>query len=148
MDVHFLPWDEAQAAASESGAAVPNPRSTAHDDAPGLHIEFSRPARDVVLARLVGAVDLASVETLRADVRSCLASPQWSVLVVDLSDLEFLGVRGMVALRDAGVAAERAGVALRVVACGSALRALTISGIAAELNLYSGAAEACSNPAA
>jgi anti-anti-sigma factor len=143
VDVHFRLYGEAQDEASENRGAVPNPRGTAHDDAPGLRIEFSRPARDVVLARLAGAVDLASVETLRADVDSCFASPQWTVLVVDLSDLEFLGVRGMIVLREAAAAAERAGTALRVVACGAALRALTISGLAEALSLYPSAAEAC-----
>jgi anti-sigma B factor antagonist len=77
------------------------------DDEPAMTVVFDRPVPTVLVAKVVGNLDLATAPELDNQVRSELDRMRARRLVVDLSGLQFLSPRGTAVLerlRRAGAA--------------------------------------------
>ncbi|GHE75770.1 anti-sigma factor antagonist [Amycolatopsis deserti] len=106
----------------------------------GFEIEALRRAGAVVV-RVAGEVDLAAVPWLRRFLARALADRP-ALLVVDLSGVEFLGIRAVSELVRARRAAGEA-TQVRVVAPGGAsLRPLTLAGVTREVSVTATLAQA------
>lgn len=102
-----------------------------------LHIEVRRePAAIVVFAD--GEVDVLTVGRLRAAVDEALIDAAGRPVVVDLTDVTFLGSHGLAALAEAASKAEQRREPLRVVVdqTRAVIRPLQITGLDEVLALY------------
>jgi anti-anti-sigma factor len=99
---------------------------------PSLRLRTTRPAPQAVLVTVHGDLDCATAGDLAAVVADRLAAAPGR-LVLDLSEVDFLGVAGVRALLHAARQADRHGAELHVVANPVVRRALRVTG--ADLHL-------------
>jgi anti-sigma B factor antagonist len=102
-----------------------------------------RQADRAVVVAPQGAVDLLTAPRLESAVAEALAARP-SLLVIDLTGVEFLASIGLTVLVKARRDADR-GTALRVVATGAPRRAISVTGLDDALNVYSKVADAMSD---
>jgi anti-sigma B factor antagonist len=99
-----------------------------------LHLTVSTPRPGVTVLRVAGEVDLVTVPQLRAAVGKQLDAP---LLVLDLSELGFLGSVGLEVLVDARDQLAARGGALRLVTGGAVVRRpLELTGLTRLLACY------------
>ncbi|WP_018684972.1 anti-sigma factor antagonist [Actinokineospora enzanensis] len=106
---------------------IPLPRG-ARD--PGAAVRVTRAGRWAALARVRGEVDLSTAPAVERALASVLAGPDLLVLVVDLSEVDFMAAAGLTALVHTREQARVRAVDLRLVATTRAvLRPLDITGL-------------------
>ncbi|GHE86691.1 hypothetical protein GCM10017786_17730 [Amycolatopsis deserti] len=97
---------------------IPAPRSTRVPDAVPFTIDVSQPARHTLLVSVGGDVDLATAPEL-SEVIGHRFRGAVTLLVLDLSEVTFLGTAGLTVLVETQQAAARRGAALRVTGTGA-----------------------------
>lgn len=108
---------------------VPEPRQSDDDvGASELILRVGRPDQETVVLNLYGVVDSVTAPRLAEMVRSRLRS-EHTWLVLDLSELGFLGVAGISVLIEADLRAQCTGTKLDIVSGGNRQveRALTVT---------------------
>ncbi|GLW89239.1 anti-sigma factor antagonist [Actinokineospora globicatena] len=119
--------------------ALPAPRP-AHDRPSTASVE--RVGQWAVLITLRGEVDLVTAPAVDAALRAGLAVPDVLVLVVDLSEVDFLAAAGLSALVAARDTAAARAIDLRLVADGRpVLRLLDVTGLRRTFRLHRDLAE-------
>ncbi|UIJ63567.1 STAS domain-containing protein [Amycolatopsis acidiphila] len=114
----------------------PSGESAEHGFAPPLRLRVRRPRPRTAVVLVRGEVDVLTAprltELLVARLRGTLRT-----LVVDLSEVDFLGAAGLSSLLYADLLARHRGVTMRVVTGDNrwAIRPLTVTGIGDRLNL-------------
>ncbi|MFD4194835.1 STAS domain-containing protein [Amycolatopsis thermoflava] len=98
--------------------AIPVPRSIQPPDAGAFTVEVSQPAPHTLLVEVGGDVDLAAAPELSQVIGHRLRGPV-TLLVLDLSEVTFLGTAGLTVLVETQEAAARRGAALRVTGTGA-----------------------------
>jgi anti-sigma B factor antagonist len=94
---------------------------------------------EVLVVALAGAVDYTTIHTMRGALGEAFADARAHTVIVDLSEVEFLGSAGIAALVDAaGAQRDRAAPALRVVVDDSrpVVRPIQLTGLDDVLALY------------
>jgi anti-sigma B factor antagonist len=112
-----------------------------------LRVE-SRRAGSALVVTVAGEVDMFTAPRVEAAVGRALADPAVDVIVIDLTDVEFLDHAGLSALVDAHRAAERQDEPLRIVVDHNrpVVRPLEITGLERVLALYDDVPEALGEP--
>ncbi|GAA4668385.1 MULTISPECIES: STAS domain-containing protein [Amycolatopsis] len=109
-------------------------------------IEFrTREERDAVVVEVLGEVDLLTAPHLTAAVADELDG-RAPVVVADLSRVDFFGAAGLEALSPLRARAERAGVALRLLASPAVRRLLVLTHTEQELPVHDDLATAIARP--
>lgn len=124
-------------ATQQAGFSLPRQRPSGehHVATEPMRLCVRRPRRHVAVVYVRGDVDALTVprltELLHARLRSTVRA-----LVVDLSEVDFLGTAALSALLRANLLARQTGVTLRVVTAGNhaAVRPLTVTGVDARLD--------------
>jgi anti-anti-sigma factor len=99
-------------------------------------------AGEVLVVKAVGEIDLLTDGAVRTDVLRTLGERP-GALVLDFSEVTFLGSAGIAVLVEAAQAAQRDGVRFAVAAVNRAVvRPLQLAGVADMLNMHSTLAEA------
>lgn len=95
-----------------------------------LHLSVERPAPGVAVVRMSGEIDLASVPRLTELIRQRLTAAVLQALVLDLSEVTFLGSCGMELLVHAQRRAEHRGIDMFVITGSRAVdRMLELTGM-------------------
>jgi len=93
--------------------------------------------QDVALVVVEGEVDISSASLVLSELQIALRAPAPKVVVVDLTDVSFLGSEGVRLLIEADERAQSVSARLRVVASRRAvLRPLEITGTLSKLDVY------------
>jgi anti-sigma B factor antagonist len=99
------------------------------DDIPELNITVKEPSDDILVVQLTGELDLVTTHVLQERLWPLLDRPRKAVLL-DLTELAFLGSTGLADLVNAKERADRSGIRLLLVASGAAvLRPLEVTGL-------------------
>ena len=97
------------------------------------HVE---PARDAVIVHLAGEIDLGTRSALAAAISHATTTPA-ALIVVDLTNISFIGSTGLQLLIDAHLDAARSDRQLRVAhGGGAARRAFEVAGVHQLLAIY------------
>jgi anti-sigma B factor antagonist len=117
---------------------------TSSQDIPAFEIS-STPSGGYCIVRVIGELDMAHEEELRAELNSAVDSDQAGVLV-DLSECEFIdssGVRSLLLGREAQMASDSGNNGFAVVTSNEqVLRILSVMGVDKVIPLYSTVEEA------
>ena len=97
---------------------IPLPRSTGTAGSATCTVDVSQPARHTLLIEVGGDVDLGSAPGIAEIIDHRLRGPV-TLLVLDLSEVTFLGTAGLTVLVETQYAAARRGATLRVTGTGS-----------------------------
>ncbi|MDQ0382208.1 STAS domain-containing protein [Amycolatopsis thermophila] len=97
---------------------IPGPRSTRAAGPAAFAVDVSQPACHTLLVEVGGDVDLVTAPRLAEIVEHRLRGPV-TLLVLDLSEVTFLGTAGLTVLVETQQAAARRGTALRVTGTGT-----------------------------
>jgi anti-sigma B factor antagonist len=108
-----------------------------------------RGAGEAIVVTVVGEVDVLTAPRLLAAVSDALERAGSGPVVVDLSEVSFLGSAGLAALVEAALAAERRQEPLRVVVDHTrpVIRPLEATGLDQVLRLYHSVSDALGSPA-
>ncbi|UQS24224.1 MULTISPECIES: STAS domain-containing protein [Amycolatopsis] len=97
---------------------IPAPRSTPAADAGAFTVDVAQPARHTLLVTVGGDVDLGTAPELSRVIGHRFRGPV-TLLVLDLSEVTFLGTAGLTVLVETQQAAARRGAALRITGTGA-----------------------------
>jgi anti-sigma B factor antagonist len=115
---------------------VPHQRQASEPGVPALQLNTTRPGPGTVVVTVRGELDLCTAPRL-SDLLSCRLRGTIRRLVVDLSEVDFLGAAGLSVLTKAYLQSQHQGVRLGVVTGDrrAVLRSLTVTGLDRELPL-------------
>lgn len=94
----------------------PDHAPAGHGTCPVLRVALSSPTPSALLAEVHGELDLLTAPQLRSRLTHALTGSRHTVLVTDLTDVQFLGAAGISALLQAREHAHQHRIAFRVVA--------------------------------
>jgi anti-anti-sigma factor len=114
----------------------------------GVRVRAAEPARDTVVLAIAGEIDVAHADAVRRAAEPCLG--RGVRLVLDLSDLTYLGSHGLAVLADLHAAARDRSAGLVVVTAGNkaVLRPVALTAMDQVLRLAPTLAAALDGPAA
>lgn len=103
------------------------------ESASQLHVESERGA-DAVIVHVTGEVDMSSASMLADELTKALDAS--ASVVVDLAGVTFLGTSGLSVLVDANARCQANGASVRLVPSQPARRAIEVTGLDKELQLF------------
>ncbi|MGQ0841205.1 STAS domain-containing protein [Actinokineospora sp.] len=116
---------------------IPAPRPAGALDPHGAGVQVQPIGRWAAIARVRGEIDLHTTSAVRGRIIAALARPNLLALVVDLSEVDFLGASGLAMLVDLRARCALRAVDLRLVAGRRVvLRPLAVCGLTDDFALY------------